>query len=369
MNLTQRRRGAEKGTRFRASAPLRLCVRLFLVTGVSFAVLTGSLEAAVLRFRPAVQVSGGVVRVGDVAEVTDADEAELDKLKAITLVPAPSAGRSVRVDYEVVRSRLTAQGVNMAEIEFAGKSVVLVTGTAAVEKPVESKIQRVAYTSDSVADAAQRRLSNAVCDYLARADERLAKAIITAKLTDEQIAVLARPLVKIEIGGGSAPWTGEQLFAIRVRDPRKSERSMTVRCHVAPLSQVVHAARTIRAGQIVTAEDIVLQATVEESSGVRTLVDRVSLAVGMQAARNIRAGAPVAKEDLKKAVLVQRSQPVTILSRVGPVTVSMVGKADEDAAMGEPVSVTTLDRKRTLTAWVTGYHEVSVTEPKSSGGD
>ena len=84
----------------------------------------------------------------------------------------------------------------------------------------------------------------------------------------------------------------------------------------------------------------------------------------MQAQRTLRAGAPVTKEDLKKAMLVQRNQPVTILSRAGTVTISMVGKADGDAAMGEQVSVSTLDRKRTLTAWVTGYHEVSVTNPK-----
>ena len=368
MNLTQRHEGTEDWDRARSSAPLRLCVRLFLVTGVGLVLVAGNLEAAVLRFRPAAQVSGGFVRIGDVADVTDADEAELEKLKSITLVPAPSAGRSIRVDYEAVRSRLTAQDVNMAEIEFAGKSVVVVTRTTA-DTLVESKIQRVAYTSDSVADAAQRRLSNAICDYLARADERLAKATITAKLTDEQAAVLARPLVKIDVRGGSAPWTGEQLFAVRVRDPRQAERSMTIRCHVAPLSQVVHAVRTIRAGQIVRAEDIALEATAEESRDLRTLLDRASLAVGMQAARNIRAGAPVAKEDLKKAVLVQRNQPVTILSRVGPVTVSLVGKADGDAAIGEQLSVTTLDRKRTLTAWVIGYHEVSVTEPKSSGGD
>lgn len=328
--------------------------------------LATSADAAVLRFRSTAQVSGGVVRVGDVADVTGGDELELSRLRAITLVPAPAEGQTLRVNYELVQNRLSAQGVNISDIEFAGRSVVTVSGSAE-DKPTVSRIQRVSATSDSTVDVAQRRLSTAINEYLGRIEARLAKAAITPKLSAEQATLLARPSLRIEVGGGSAPWTGEQTFLVRVRDSRQGDRKLTVVCQVAPLSQVVYAARTVRAGQIVTAEDVMVQATAEASAEFRTLLDDPALVVGMEAQRNLRPGVPITKEDLRKAVLVQRNQPVTILSRVGTVTISMVGKADGDASLGEKVSVSTLDRKRTLTAWVTGYHEVSVTPPRSPG--
>jgi len=73
-------------------------------------------NAALVRFRSRVVVTDRVITLGDIAEVTDSDSAVIARLQGIPLAPAPAAGRERRIAYETVRSRLSAVGVNLAEV-------------------------------------------------------------------------------------------------------------------------------------------------------------------------------------------------------------------------------------------------------------
>src|SRR6185369_11011513 len=82
-----------------------------MVVAVLAAVPCVASETALVRFRPEVVVSGAVVRMADVADIHAADPEWVDRVGAVTLHPAPAAGRSVKIDYESIRSRLIAQGI------------------------------------------------------------------------------------------------------------------------------------------------------------------------------------------------------------------------------------------------------------------
>ena len=124
--------------------------------------------AATIRLRDSAEVGSSIITLGDVAEVTDRDANRAVRLQQITLAPAPGTERPLRLDFATIRSRLLAQGVNLADIEFSGRSVVTVTSSA------EKKA------------AAPQLLSRAVSGHVKQAEELITRAVqhvVTVKYT------------------------------------------------------------------------------------------------------------------------------------------------------------------------------------------
>jgi flagella basal body P-ring formation protein FlgA len=84
-------------------------------------------------------------------------------------------------------------------------------------------------------------------------------------------------------------------------------------------------------------------------------------AVGMQTRRQLRAGQAVKTADLVKPDLVQRDQSVTLTYEAPGLYLTMRGKALDNGAEGDVVTVMNLQSKRTLSGTVTGRGQVSIT--------
>ena len=82
--------------------------------------------------------------------------------------------------------------------------------------------------------------------------------------------------------------------------------------------------------------------------------------IGMQLRRSMRAGTPVRAADLVKPDFVVRDQAVTIIYQVPGLYLTTRGKAIENGAEGDSISVLNLHSKRTLTGIVTGRGQVTV---------
>jgi len=83
-------------------------------------------------------------------------------------------------------------------------------------------------------------------------------------------------------------------------------------------------------------------------------------AVGMQLRRPMRAGSPIRTADLAKPDLVQRDQNVTVIYQTPGLYLTTRGKAIDNGAEGDVVSVLNLQSKRTLTGVVTGRGQVTI---------
>jgi hypothetical protein len=77
------------------------------------------------------------VTLGDVADVRDADAEVAARLTKIVLAPSPAAGNLLRLEFDAIRSRLQAQGIDVARTEFGGATCVVVTSgeEASLSKP------------------------------------------------------------------------------------------------------------------------------------------------------------------------------------------------------------------------------------------
>lgn len=82
--------------------------------------------------------------------------------------------------------------------------------------------------------------------------------------------------------------------------------------------------------------------------------------IGMQLRRAMRAGTPLRVADIVKPDFVLRDQAVTIIYQVPGLYLTTRGKAIENGAEGDTVSVLNLQSKRTLTGVVTGRGQVTV---------
>lgn len=111
--------------------PIHRCWLLITITIVT---ATCS-HAAVIDVKSSVTMQGGLIRLGDVAEIHDADPQLQRQLQAVSLGPAPGPGRKVRLTQQSIRERLLAHGVNLSEVEFAGQSVIL------IDSGLESRIK------------------------------------------------------------------------------------------------------------------------------------------------------------------------------------------------------------------------------------
>ena len=105
-------------------------VMFFLVWLAMFA---GSIDlqgGTQIVFRETSGARGGLVRLGDVAQIIDSNSEQSRRLEKVVISPAPAAGGELRIPVADIRSRLLAQGFNLAEIDFSGSSIVRISGPA-----------------------------------------------------------------------------------------------------------------------------------------------------------------------------------------------------------------------------------------------
>lgn len=308
-------------------------------------------EAAIIRLKTPVTASSGVVRLGDIADILGADPERLKQLTEVAVAPAPLQGRTLRLDFEGIRARLSAVGVPLGDVEFSGPSVVFVTTPDRVELPSPTDGARL---------RVEEELAKGVQRHVAEQAPELGLVTVKVKIAPGDAPLMATaPRGKFEVGGGQSPWTGDQLYAVRFTDRDGKPQQVRINCLITQVPRVLVAARPISRGAIVRQEDVKWQQLDKPSNTVNG-VEREELAIGREATRTLRMGEPIANTDVRKSPLVRRGDIVTVMSRRPGIVIRMEAKSQDDGALGETVTLTLLDRRQKLAAVVTGYHEAEV---------
>ncbi len=117
---------------------------------------------------------------------------------------------------------------------------------------------------------------------------------------------------------------------------------------VQPLwAETVVATRTIRAQQIVMADDLRVVAGVTPG-----MADEIGQIAGLEARRILYAGRPVSPQDVGPPALVERNQIVLLGFRVGGLTITTDGRAMSRGGMGERVRVINLESRTTVSGTI-----------------
>lgn len=117
--------------------------------------------------------------------------------------------------------------------------------------------------------------------------------------------------------------------------------------------EVLTYARSLAAGDVVQPQDVVwspVQAHMAPAGGPQD-ADAV---IGLSARRALRAGAAVSTRDLAAPQVIARNDMVQVEFAVGGVTLTVLGRATRDAALGEAVPVLNVQSGRTIDAVASG---------------
>lgn len=333
-----------------------MTIRIMLAAIASLAWTTAA-RAAVLELKESATVATTIVCLGQVARIHDTDEKLVERLAAVTLFPAPPAGKTKVVEFETIRERLLSQGFALSNIEFSGSSQVRVSGG----RPDDGSNQD---GNSTLADIAQKRaeelVAGAVRLYLREKAAELGNVQIVPKLTPSQVTFITAALSpRLDISGGGSPWTGEQTFRAGFFDKAGQRKEFQVICRVRPLPQVLVPTANLPKGHIVRPDDVAFKQQPATAADV-AYVDREELVVGQETKRTLRAGEPISHVDIRGVPLVRRGDIVTVVARSRGLVVRTDAKALADGGLGQPIKLVSLDGRRELEARVSGYHEASV---------
>jgi flagella basal body P-ring formation protein FlgA len=135
--------------------------------------------------------------------------------------------------------------------------------------------------------------------------------------------------------------------------------SVYVPVQVSRRAEVLVLTRPLQAGEPVTADALSRQVrdVSELPYGYVGVADK---AVGQSARRSLPAGTALAPSDLAAPRLVRRGQPVTLVSRVGRLSVRADGQALADGAAGDYIAVQNVNTRRQVRGRIRSGQEVEV---------
>lgn len=146
---------------------------------------------------------------------------------------------------------------------------------------------------------------------------------------------------------------GLRRVVVRQGAPTASGATSSVAGRAGPTVEVLTWARSIAANEVIQPEDVIwapVQSHLVPAGAPRD-ADAV---VGMSARRALRAGSAVQPNDMVAPKVISRNEMVTVTYTAPGVTLTVTGRAQRDAARGQPVAITNLQSGRTIDAVAVG---------------
>jgi len=290
------------------------------------------IAAPVLRAE--VQVSGDLVRIGDVIDNAGSSG-------QIAIYRAPDLGATGTLPVAQVLNTLRAHQVIGVDARDLREITVTRLARALEGKEIEQQIARALERRNGLGEAANLTLtfdrdpgdvrldtafSGALQPSIVRYDNRNGRFDVTLEIANDNGAAAAK-----------LRFTGTAIETV----------------------EATVLTRNVERNEILKLSDLVVERRPKAEVGTDAAArDR---AVGMQARKQLRAGQPVKTADLVKPDLVQRDQTVTLTYEAPGVYLTMRGKALDNGAEGDVVTVMNLQSKRMLSGTVTGRGQVSIT--------
>lgn len=357
---------------------------------------------AEITFREsATPTRGGLVRLGDVAEVRGFDAGRLVELP---LMPKPAPGDGQLLSAQAVREMLAAQGEPPASHRFGGAYFVRVTtprDTGSIKSPAErgwreatptrtrtttqrSNAFRVR-TGESATPTKPRRVAPRL---ISRRDVKTVEGLITQAVQEaidklatndpeaDRLAVrgvqvsdaAVRELLKVtdqplEVRfAKSEPLTaGSTSVQVGPASRDAGEAHRVVLDLISLPMRIVAASPMQRDAMIVASMVRIEPIPLEEIDRPQSLgYTRLDQVVGRESTRMIRPGDVLSDANTAPPLLVQRGEEVTVSSGGGGISVRVRAVAKQEGRQGELVTVETLDTAEKFMARVVGARRLAV---------
>jgi flagella basal body P-ring formation protein FlgA len=309
-------------------------VALATLPAIAFTAAAQAAEPGGPALKPAATVVGEIVRIGDLVENAGA-------VADVAIFRAPDLGETGSVP--VARVLDAVRGHHLVGLDTRGLAEVAVTraARAITAKDVEARILRALAGKYGLRDSDNLAV---VFDNDVRTLEVEPSA--TGELSIVRLAFEPRVMrfdVAFELPGSAAARRLPLRFTGAVTETFDA---------VVPL-------REIAQGQALKAADLAIERR-PRAEVTSTALTTLAQTQGFAAKHALRAGGVIRQADVAKPELVGRNETVTIVYEVPGILLAIAGKALEPGALGDSISVTSAQSKRTIQATVIGPGRVSV---------
>ncbi|MET0607041.1 MAG: flagellar basal body P-ring formation chaperone FlgA [Beijerinckiaceae bacterium] len=275
-------------------------------------------------------VEGDVVTLGDLVEHCGA-------LCDRQLFRAPSPGDAATS--QALRALAAARDAGLPQVDARGVTQIVI-----------SRAGRAA-TRDEINGALSRAIG-----------ERVGLDPVDLQVVFDQ----ALPRVSLAPGVGQAPAVGDLVIDTRTRRFAGTLASPGARSVAARVSggyvqtiAVPVLTRSIQRGDAVRAEDVAIERRDRDAVGDEAPANP-KLIAGRVSRATMRAGTILRDKDLVKPVIVDRNMSVAMTLHSGALQLSLRGKAMEQGALGEMISVQNVTSKRIVQGVITGPGAVTI---------
>ncbi|MCA9262064.1 MAG: flagellar basal body P-ring formation protein FlgA, partial [Planctomycetales bacterium] len=277
-----------------------------------------------IQLRPSAHIDDALVYASDVAELTTDDRTVYEAFAQIRLFARPAVGDRRLMSRQEFAELLAFRGLDPRRLHVEGATACMV---AASQEFPTAPLEVHGPTSAAVDN--NRELERLIRMQLGESERWDVELIALLGSTQED-----RPkelLTPVE--------ANSEIQTLRVRLADGEIRSSRIRLHRNEIAPVLR--RDVRRGERIVASDVVM----EEISGVEVgdVVFNADDLVGMEATTNLMAGLPVPVSSVRRPFVVRRRQIAEITVRRGGVAVRTTARPLEDGAVGDVVSVQSLE--------------------------
>ncbi|QDV18278.1 flagellar basal body P-ring biosynthesis protein FlgA [Gimesia panareensis] len=313
---------------------------------------TDALQAEILRLKSTAVVDSSVVRLGDVADVLHADEAETARMQEMILQPAPAQGRTQIITVSQIRSRLQALGVDLSRLELTGRSQIQVSA----QSPSEETQVKTATTQKDLQQA-EEKVQRALQAWIRRAVPDAGHFTAIVRMQPEDVA-----LIRDHRADGfffsqlDLQRQTRQPVILQLKDAQGMVQQANLTCQLKRVPEILAAKYTLNRGTVVRADDLVWMRPEKEQKGITD----PRQVIGRELTRTVYQAQPMRSEDLIEVPLVRDGAIVTVYARRGGITVRREMRARGDGVMGDEITLIALEGRDRLAAIVTGYNQAEV---------
>ncbi len=329
-----------------------------LVQGLIFACAALPAGATEICFRSHATVANPTITLKDVATVTGGSAETIARLERIVLAPAPAAGRTARLDFETIHSRLEATGLASVDTNFSGSTVVVVSSMQAVAPVVKKTRQKaVPNVSASQVRRAEKIMTQSVRQSLRGKSREASKWFLDVVIdpSDAPI-VLASAAEGFEFGAIDPTNVNPQNVDVRSLDSQGRPIRFQIQCVVSEKPQVPVLGRSVSSGEVIREDDLTWK-QVDITEGLLTKVEEI---VGKEAKKGLHADDPLRADDVRTIPLVRSNDIVTGIWQKGGIRITEQFKAKSDGGKGDVIGLVQLTGREQLLGKVIDVHEALI---------
>jgi len=119
--------------------------------------------------------------------------------------------------------------------------------------------------------------------------------------------------------------------------------------------------QTLARGQTIKSNDLETKKVPVRRIGDRTVTEAVDL-IGMAARRSLRANTLIRRSDVERPKIIRKNTLVSVIYKIQKLRITFRGRALEDGALGETVTILNLRSRRTIQTIVTAPNVVTAQE-------